>query len=281
MSVNVKSLQARLLKIAQEKKIDFQVLLNRLAGEQFLCRLSKSSYADHFIFKGGALLSYLINSDRKTKDFDFSIKKLTNNVEDVVTIIRSVLDTPIQDGFEWKEIGASPLIHPEMPLPGIRVKCNFLFGKMRGVARLDLAFGDKVSPVSMPIERIQYRGKPLFGDPFSLLVYPPETVYAEKLQIVLKKRGQNTRMKDYYDLLILIDHSLNRDKLRDSLTAVFANRSTPLTKQIQFEEAEMSRLQTYWGHFLKRDTMIDAPDRIYDVIEIINNHLQALHDKNY
>jgi predicted nucleotidyltransferase component of viral defense system len=47
------------------------------------------------------------------------------------------------------------------------------------------------------------------GEDFSVLAYPPETVFAEKLNIVFKKGGKNTRMKDYYDLLQLTAQSLN------------------------------------------------------------------------
>ena len=54
MPINIKSLQGRLLNITREKKLDFQMLLNRLAAEQFLYRLSQSSHVDKFVFKGGS-----------------------------------------------------------------------------------------------------------------------------------------------------------------------------------------------------------------------------------
>src|SRR3989338_5621910 len=104
MPVNVNSLHARLLNLSREKKIDFQILLNRLAAEQFLYRLSQSPYSEKFIFKGGSLLTYLIDSDRKTKDLDFSIREISNQVEDIVKIIQSVLDIPVDDGIEWQKI---------------------------------------------------------------------------------------------------------------------------------------------------------------------------------
>ena len=73
MSINIESLQAKLLVLAKEQKIDFQVILNRFGTEQFLARLSQSSNAEQFIFKGGSLLMYMIETDRKTRDIDFSI----------------------------------------------------------------------------------------------------------------------------------------------------------------------------------------------------------------
>ena len=81
MPVNIASLHAKLLNISRAKRIDLQLLINRLASEQFLYRLSLSPYAEKFIFKGGSLLTYLIESDRKTKDLDFSIKQMKIQVE--------------------------------------------------------------------------------------------------------------------------------------------------------------------------------------------------------
>jgi hypothetical protein len=41
----------------------------------------------------------------------------------------------------------------------------------------------------------------MFEGEISLVVYPPETIFAEKLETVLSKGAANSRMKDYHDLL--------------------------------------------------------------------------------
>ncbi|MBI5299854.1 MAG: nucleotidyl transferase AbiEii/AbiGii toxin family protein [Deltaproteobacteria bacterium] len=279
MMVNIKSMQARMLNIAKEKNIDFQLLLNRLAAEQFLCRLSQSPHVEKFIFKGGFLLHYLIDSDRKTKDLDFSMKQIRNQVDDVVKIIRSVLDISIDDGIEWKDIDGELLIHPEMDYPGVRLACHFLFGKMKGLVRMDMAIGDAVDAVMISLQCMQYKGQPFFGESFSLLVYPPETIFAEKLHIALKKRDQNTRMKDYYDLFKLIDHDLDQERIKKCIQATFANRKVVPETQIQFEEEALNRLQVYWGHFLKREKMSDAPAHIGEIISKVNIYLQKIYGK--
>src|SRR3989338_7881530 len=131
MPVNIPSLHAKLLNIARAQKIELQLLLNRLGAEQFLYRLSLSPFADKFIFKGGSLLAYLIESDRKTKDLDFSIRQMKSQVEDTVKTIESILDIAVDDGITWKNVDGAPLIHPEMDYPGARIACHFLLGKMR------------------------------------------------------------------------------------------------------------------------------------------------------
>lgn len=113
---------------------------------------------------------------------------------------------------------------------------------------------------------------------FSLLVYPPETVFAEKLQIALKKAGRNTRMKDYYDLSKLIEHALDPKKLKKCIQEVLTNRGMPLTTQILFQDEDSMRLQTYWEHFLKRENMTTAPLQINEIINKVNVYLKKLYE---
>ncbi len=276
MAVNITSLHARLLNIARARNMDFQVLLNRLASEQFLYRLSQSSYSETFIFKGGSLLTYLIESDRKTKDLDFSITKMSSQVKDVVSVIDSVLRLPVDDGFEWKDISGEPLAHPDLAYPGTRVTCRFFLGKMQGVVRLDVAIGDTADAQKFPIKRLSYKNESIFGEPFLLLAYTPEAIFSEKLQISVKKRGQNTRMKDYYDLLKLIDHTLDQKRIKKCLKEVFLNRDTQLIDQLNFEETELTRLQIYWEHFLRREKITEDLGSIRQVIGKINTYLGRL-----
>jgi len=225
------------------------------------------------------LLTYLIDSDRKTKDLDFSIRELSNEVDEIVTVVRSVLEIPVKDGFNWGGIKGKALNHPAMEQPGVRIVGKYLLGKMRGILRIDMAIGDVVEAIKLPMQRLEYRGKPFFNEPFSLLVYPPETVFAEKLQISINKRERNTRMKDYYDLLRLLDYDLDQGKLKRNIKDVFENRKMATVYQIQFKEVELARLQVYWEHFLKRENMSEAPKEIKEIIVKVNDFLKGLYEE--
>ena len=111
---NTAALHAKLLNIARRQGLDFQLLLNRFGAEQFLARLSESTFVEKFVFKGGSLLTYLIDTERKTKDLDFTIKQLSHEVRDVERVIQAVLAIPIDDGLEWGQLQGSPLQHPDM-----------------------------------------------------------------------------------------------------------------------------------------------------------------------
>lgn len=278
MPVNIKSIQAKLLNLSREKGMDFQLLLNRLGAEQFLFRLSLSAYSEKFIFKGGSLLAYMIDTVRKTKDLDFSIKQFSRDVNDIIRMVQSVLAISVDDGFEWQNVVGEQLNHPEMNSPGVRIACRFLFGHMKGMIRMDIASGDTVVGVEKFLKRIRYKEQILMGEDFSLLTYPPEAIFAEKLQIVLKKHGQNTRMKDYYDLFKLVDYPLEQRQLKKSISETFTNRKMDTTTNIEFGDEYLTRLQLYWDHFLKKERLLEMPAKIADVIDKINIYLEKVYE---
>jgi hypothetical protein len=163
MSDKVKSLQARLYNIATEKAQPFQLILNQFGSEQFLERLSLSDYAMKFIFKGGRLLAYMVETERKTKDLDFSIKEISNRVKELLVIVEKILKIKINDEIAWKDPEGEMIDHWAMDYPGARIKCPFLLGKMKGIVRMDLAMGDRVLAQWITLPKLSYRGSPLVG----------------------------------------------------------------------------------------------------------------------
>lgn len=66
--------------------------------------------------------------------------------------------------------------------------------------KLDITTGDKVTP-----EAIRYGYKLLLEDKeISVLAYNLETIMAEKLESIVSRGDQNTRLRDYYDVYILM-----------------------------------------------------------------------------
>lgn len=275
MSINIESLQAKLLVLAKEQKIDFQVILNRFGTEQFLARLSQSSNAEQFIFKGGSLLMYMIETDRKTRDIDFSIKNLSHKTNDLLEIIKNIFDIQLDDGIVLVKSEGELLKHPDMEESGVRVMCHFQLGKMRGQVQMDLAFGDIFEPVRIVLEKMRYKGVCLVGENFSILAYPPESIFAEKLHVVVSKKELNTRMKDYYDLWKLCSKLADLKKLKNSINSTFKNRHKKPTSKISFNEIQIEILQTRWINFLKKEKLQSAPNQISQVIKVINNLCSA------
>lgn len=274
--MNTASLHAKLLNIAHKEGIEFQLLINRFGAEQFLARLSQSPFVDKFIFKGGALLAYLIDSDRRTKDLDFSLKLLSNQVGEVTQIIQSVLKIPMDDCLQWGEIEGSPLTHPDMPYPGVRTICHFFIGKMRGHVQMDMAIGEAKEAIPTPLKRIRYKNEPLMGADFSILSYPRELIFAEKLQMALKKGEDNTRLRDFYDMFKLMQNDLDSSLLNSCLTSVFTKRETKMISKFVLDDKAITKLQKYWEAYIVKAKLTAAPRKIDEIISAINAKLKEV-----
>ncbi len=276
--MNTESLRGKLLNISREKGIPFQEFLNRFGSEQFLERLSQSSYANQFVFKGGTLLTYLIETDRRTRDLDFSVREISNKTDEVETLIREILAVAIDDGLTWDTPKAETLEHPEMDYPGIRIKCSFQLGKVKGMVRIDLALGDVVDAQKVPLERIRYKGEPLMGNDFDVLMYPPETIFSEKFQTAIARGVANTRMKDFYDMYQLsLAEALDASKLKASIEKTFGKRGTAVQTALDFDDEVLGVLQGYWEPFIRKMELSEAPKQIMDVVVVINQQLQAVY----
>ncbi len=76
----------------EEKKLGLpsNTLLNYYMMERFLCRVSKSQYADNFVIKGGFLISSLIGIEmRSTMDVDATLKGVMLNSSTIKDIIET------------------------------------------------------------------------------------------------------------------------------------------------------------------------------------------------
>ena len=72
--MNEQGLKDRLQAISKERGINFNECWKKLLLERFLSRLSRSTYTQQFIFKGGFLLAYILEIGRETTDLIFYLK---------------------------------------------------------------------------------------------------------------------------------------------------------------------------------------------------------------
>lgn len=91
--------------------------------------------------------------------------------------------------------------------------------------KLDITTGDKVTP-----EAIRYGYKLLLEDKeISVLAYNLETIMAEKLESIVSRGDQNTRLRDYYDVYILMKlqyKNIEPEYLKAALDATSKKRGT-------------------------------------------------------
>lgn len=254
--MNEDALKQRLNFVVAETGKQHQEVWKQLLLERFLSRVSKSVHHDKFIFKGGLLLSQYLEIGRVTTDLDFLMTKIKNEAPEVKKLIEEIMNEKMSDGFIFSFDSVEVLSQPHMDYPGVRINLNAGFGKMKGEIQLDIGFGDAVDPEEEIYRPFNYKGKPIFEDEITLMVYPVETIFAEKLETIISKGGTNSRMKDYHDVLLILraNDLLDSIKLKSSVSKTFKNRETTFRLPIFFEQSEMVSLGKLWGgHIVKLD----------------------------
>ena len=223
--------------------------------ERFLERVAVSKYKDNFIIKGGILVTAMVGvALRATMDIDTSIKNQNLSEEDAKRIVDEIKSIDIGDGvqFEIKEVSH---IMDEMEYPGIRFTMNAIMGKLVTPMKIDISTGDVITP-----QAIEYRYKLLLDDrTICLWSYNLETILAEKLQTVLARGLLNTRMRDFYDISILLsryEQDIDNSVLRKAFDATCKKRSTEslkteapqILKAIETDE----QLHAMWQSYQKK-----------------------------
>ncbi len=195
------SVRARLLSLAQRQGADFQLIVTRYALERFLYRLGVSPYRDRFILKGAMLFAiWLDDPYRPTRDVDF-LGFGDNETEAVAEIFRKVCAVEVADDgvvFDVNKLRAEST-REDTDYGGIRVQTQATVGGARVPIRIDIGFGDVVTPRPAEIEYPALLDAP----PPKLRAYPKETVVAEKFEALVSLGHSNSRMKDFYDLWML------------------------------------------------------------------------------
>lgn len=286
--MNPQALQQHIRKIAKEKSVSPQVIRSKLQIERFLSRISQSQYNENLIFKGGNLLSYLINLGRETKDIDFLLKKISGERSSIYQIIKAICEIDLNDNYAFHvlEENIKDLEHDHMEYPGFRVKVNCRFANNQNSTdqiQLDIGVGDIATEVQYNLKLLHQEKKgPLFEEEAVLYVYPLEWVFAEKLETVISKGELNSRMKDFFDLYKLIPSLSEVDKsnLIEAINETFLHRKTKLELPLSFKNTD--DLFTHWSQFLKRigkDQKESVPQSLIDVLDRLNEFLDTLFKK--
>lgn len=276
--MNKQALIDRIHKIAKDKNISFNECWKQLLLARFLTRLSRSEYSEKFIFKGGYLLSYMMEIGRETTDLDFLLTKMNVSEADIKNAVQEIASETVEDGFTFIYESIEPLEQPHMNYPGYRVTLKATFSNMKDKIQIDVGIGDIVKPVEREFNLFEYKGKPIFEGEISLLAYPPETIFAEKLETVISKGSINSRMKDYHDLVLLSRNPalIPHNDLKTAITSTFQNRGT-IFEIIDFSENELKPLQKLWTAHLQdlgnKSEDLKLPEQIQEAIQEINSLL--------
>lgn len=255
MGFTPEQIKGRIKSVAKQNNADARTLMRIYMMERFLERLAQSEYRDNFIIKGGILVAAMIGvAHRSTMDIDTSMKNLNLSAEDALRVVNQVKDIDLDDGvsFDVKDVSN---IMDEMEYPGIRVTMNANVGRLITPLKIDISTGDVITP-----RAIEFNYDLLLEDrSISLWSYNLETILAEKLQTVLARGILNTRMRDFYDIRMLLDtyeDKVNKVVLKDAFAATCNKRGTDHLQEqaeeiIKIIEAD-EQLQVLWRAYQKK-----------------------------
>lgn len=257
MNYSKNSVQARIKNLSAKTGASANVLLATYFFEAFLYRLSKSDYAENFIFKGGFYLSSVIGvQNRYTQDLDFKLAGEELEEENLVKIINDIISKNADDNISF-DFSSIESIRGEDQYGGFTVSIIGHLENIRQTVNIDIATGDPITPSS-----ITYSYKRLIAeDILNFKAYNLETILAEKLQTIYSRGLFNSRSKDFYDVYII--HKLkmgeiNCENLKEAFAKTCGYRETNFSKEdvnILLKELE-THIQTLnrWKNYARKNS---------------------------
>ena len=222
---NAMQLKALIKNFALDKEIMPQAVLQNYMLERFLERISRSQYKDKFILKGGMLIAALIGIDiRTTMDMDATLKNMTLTKESVTKALNDIFTIQLSDNITFKLLKIENIRDDDV-YSGYRASINAAFDTLNVTLKIDLTTGDKITP-----KEVKYKFNLLFEDrTINILAYNPETIIAEKYETILRRSVLNTRIRDFYDVYILIKfllHNIDKALLLQAVEATANKRES-------------------------------------------------------
>ena len=205
-----KQLKDLIRNLSKEVGIEAHVLIRKYMMERFLERVSSSKYNGSFILKGGMLVAAFVGVEaRATMDIDTTIKGIPVTIVDMERTITEISNIDLDDNVKFRIKKVSEIMD-EAEYSGIRFSMDAVLDGAVIPLKIDISTGDVITP-----REIAYSYKLMFEDrTIHIMTYPIETVLAEKLETVISRSITNTRMRDFYDIHILLkSQNINADIL--------------------------------------------------------------------
>lgn len=145
------------------------------------------------------LIASMVGLDnRSTMDMDTTIRNYNLSTQDAIKMIEDIIAITLDDGIRFV-VQKVDSIMDDAEYSGIRFKLDAMLDTMKTPLKIDISTGDVITP-----KEVDYEYKLMFEErSIPILAYNLETVLAEKMETVISRGSLNTRMRDYYDLMIL------------------------------------------------------------------------------
>lgn len=223
MKNDTMSFKAKINNFAKACGIRPQAVLQTLMFARFLERLSRSRFRQHFVLKGGALISSILGAAlRTTMDIDATLTAFPVNEARVLHALQEICAIPLDDDVTFSGFSAVP-IRRDDPYGGLRIRFDAHYKSIVTSLSLDVSAGDAITP-----EPILYEWRGVLDESvcFPLLCYRIETILAEKVETILRRGETSTRPRDFYDVFALVKNAgYRRDVFNDAFSSTVLHRN--------------------------------------------------------
>jgi predicted nucleotidyltransferase component of viral defense system len=261
------SIKEKLKNISKKEGVAFNALLETLFLERFMVRVARSKHRENLVFKGGMCLAQYLDIGRETRDLDFLVQRIESSEAKIREMFIAISSIKVEDGLEFEvmDIGLLSLEHKKYP--GYRLGIHGKLGQVKQKVSVDVGVGDVVRPRLLDVELLHDKG-PLFEDSVTLNAYPPEYIFAEKLEAIIHLGESNSRMKDFFDCYSMIqDKAIEKENFKEAIHSTFNNRGTKIGPVSDVAEI----LAVRWNGFARLNKISDLKLNI--VIHEINKFL--------
>jgi hypothetical protein len=250
------SIRARLFTHAKTTGVDFQLVLTRYAIERLLFRLSQTEAGEHYVLKGAMLfVTWPMHTLRPTGDLDL-LGQGDPDPDALMKLFTRICQVDLPDDgilFDPATLKVEPVREADK-YQGARLSLRAgLAGAVIPVL-IDIGFGDYIYP---PPKRESFPSL-LPGLPeVNILMYPPETVIAEKFEAMIRFGLANGRIKDFHDIWITTrTFTFELANLVEAIGGTLQRRETaiPTVMPIGLTEAfaAIAEERGLWTGFLRR-----------------------------
>jgi len=225
-------LKSKMKEMALKNKIPAQAVLQNFMLERLLERITVSKYKDIFILKGGMLIASMIGiGSRTTMDMDATLRGYPLSDETIRDIFTDICAISLDDDVVLTLSYIIP-IREEDEYGGYRLAIAARYETINTPLKIDITTGDIITP-----EAIRYSFHSSFEEKrIEIWAYNVETILAEKVETILRRSVLNTRLRDFYDVYILMkthQRMIDKDIFTAALNATAQKRASLTALQDQ------------------------------------------------
>ena len=238
-----------------------QIMLRIYLMERLLERVSLSRYRDNFVLKGGLLVSSLVGVDmRSTMDIDTTVKSLPLNKSAIQKILEEIMAIGLEDGVLFRITKVQDIMEGH-EYEGVRFMIDCTMDKLKQTIKMDISTGDEITPKAITHEL------PLIIEDrtIELWAYNLETLLAEKLETIMVRAEANTRMRDFYDIHVLLEQdavTIDRDTMKAAFYATCKKRGSieliGTIDDVINKIADDETMRQLWNNYRKTNYYVGA-----------------------